>query len=513
MDITSFILGLQKGKSMGGGSSADVRYVTFIGADGTVLYKKPVAVGDDCVDVAAKGLISTPTKEMTVAEVYTYSGWSMTEGGAASSDALKNVTEDRTVYAAFTATARLYWARFYDDTGALMQESQVAHGTKATPPDTTREGYSFVAWTPSDLTIYGDTDFVGEWQIDEGWLVWMPFTSSALGGAAYGMEYTPDGTRLFVWATDKKLHMFDATVQPYEEIYVTAEISDAYVDYRFNELKISPDGNYIALVMAKRSATHFRDAVKIYSISANSLTEITPAQETTTISSAAFVSGLAFTPDSSKLYVSNGQSYVAVWDTNNWSITNLGRLNTANAGATPYSKLSVTPDGQALILTYLSNYHGARAVKVYDINDGYADITNTYFADSSTGYLKGVACSSDGQYIAFGTSSDTTDYCYDLRLYAKQETGTPMYKQSFYKDYNYASYGGPVFTPDSEVVTVACSNSPYIISAETATGKQLDAPRTAIGGTAYSCAYSPDGTRLAVGTNTAPYVSLYEVRR
>lgn len=161
MDILSFILGLQKGKSMGGGSSADVRYVTFVGADGTVLYKKPVAVGDDCVDVAAKGLISTPTKESTVSQTFTYSGWSLTDGGAASSSALKNVTEDRTVYAAFAANVRSYTVRFINGDTVLQTqqikygENAVYTGEKPTPDD---DSLMFTGWLPNGINITADTD-------------------------------------------------------------------------------------------------------------------------------------------------------------------------------------------------------------------------------------------------------------------------------------------------------------------------------------------------------------------
>ena len=63
MDITSFLIGLQKGKALGAnGQSPDVKYVTFMNGAET-LYIKPVATGDDCVDVLTKGLISTPTKD------------------------------------------------------------------------------------------------------------------------------------------------------------------------------------------------------------------------------------------------------------------------------------------------------------------------------------------------------------------------------------------------------------------------------------------------------------------
>ena len=48
--------------SSGGGSSADLRYVTFLSHDGAVEYgKKAVAVGDDCADPIARGVFSIIT--------------------------------------------------------------------------------------------------------------------------------------------------------------------------------------------------------------------------------------------------------------------------------------------------------------------------------------------------------------------------------------------------------------------------------------------------------------------
>lgn len=142
---------------VGGGSSADVRYVTFIGADGTVLYKKPVAVGDDCVDVAAKGLISTPTKESTVAEVYTYSGWSITEGGEADADALKNVTADRTVYAAFTVSARLYTITYYDGDTVLHTEQLPYGAMPSYVPE--KSGYICLGYNPELAEVTSDASY------------------------------------------------------------------------------------------------------------------------------------------------------------------------------------------------------------------------------------------------------------------------------------------------------------------------------------------------------------------
>ena len=146
----------------GGGSVEGTATVTFCNYDGTELFSRPVFVGDNCPDPIAQGKINEPTRESTAQYNYTRSGWSLTAGGTASASALENVTEDRTVYAAYTATVRYYTARFYDGT-TLMQETQEPYGSKVTAPNTFKTGYEFLGWTPSDLTIYGDTDFYGEW--------------------------------------------------------------------------------------------------------------------------------------------------------------------------------------------------------------------------------------------------------------------------------------------------------------------------------------------------------------
>lgn len=173
----------------GGGSIKGVHFVTFIGADGTVLYKRPVADGDDCADVYARGLINKPTKKSTVESDFAYSGWSLTQGGSASSSALKSVTGNRTVYAAFTASARKYTARFLDG-DTVMSTQQVAYGSKATPPNTDKDGHAFIGWTPEDLTVYGNTDFVGTW-VERPELEYASWEAIAARGA--------DGTAKTYW--------------------------------------------------------------------------------------------------------------------------------------------------------------------------------------------------------------------------------------------------------------------------------------------------------------------------
>lgn len=96
------IAGIAGTHTGGGGSSADVCYVTFMNGE-EVLYVKPVAVGDDCVNVLTKGLIETPSRDVDNYE-YTYLGWGLTEN-AVNSSALLAVTENRTVYAVFSTVS------------------------------------------------------------------------------------------------------------------------------------------------------------------------------------------------------------------------------------------------------------------------------------------------------------------------------------------------------------------------------------------------------------------------
>ena len=76
--------------------------VTFI--YGTSAFQTEVREGNSCPDPVAGGLMETPTKKSSKYESYTFSGWSLTDGGSADPEALSNIESNRTVYAAFNAT-------------------------------------------------------------------------------------------------------------------------------------------------------------------------------------------------------------------------------------------------------------------------------------------------------------------------------------------------------------------------------------------------------------------------
>lgn len=173
--------------SAGGGSSQDVRYVTFMNGE-NVLYVKPVAVGDDCVDVLAKGFIETPTKESTAQTVYSYSGWSLTNGGAAA-DVLGAVTENRTVYAAYTESVRRYTVSYYDGDTLLKTES-IPYGTTPSYAPL-KEGYTFTGWTPAVEPVTCDASYTASWieKYDFASLSWDQISEiSRAGNAATAFE-------------------------------------------------------------------------------------------------------------------------------------------------------------------------------------------------------------------------------------------------------------------------------------------------------------------------------------
>ena len=151
------------GGAIGGVDSDLVKYVTFIGADGTELYRMPVLDGDDCKDPYTRGDIEKPTKESTVSQVFTYNGWALTEGGSADANALKAVTEDRTVYAAFEESVREYTITYYDDDGTFLSSQTLAYG--ATPSYTpTKDNYKFLGWNPSVEVVTGDAIYTASWE-------------------------------------------------------------------------------------------------------------------------------------------------------------------------------------------------------------------------------------------------------------------------------------------------------------------------------------------------------------
>lgn len=140
----------------------NVYTVTFV-CDGEAKHIERVIDGNDCADPVNRE-IAIPQRAATAQYTYKYAGWSLEDDDIVDENALEKITKDTTIYAAFDATIRCYTARFWVD-DALEDSQEVAYGDVAIPPELTKEGY-VLTWSPSDLTITGDTDFYGTWVRD-----------------------------------------------------------------------------------------------------------------------------------------------------------------------------------------------------------------------------------------------------------------------------------------------------------------------------------------------------------
>lgn len=156
-----------------------IRYVTFMNYDGTVEYgRKSVIKGENCVDPVTGGFLDTPTRESSVIYNYTFMGWATEPNGGVNADALKAVTEDRTVYANFASSIRYYTITFYDSDGAtVLTTKSVAYGAipEYVPPSKT--GYTFVGWDKPLVAVTGATSYIAQWTESAAIVAVATFTS------------------------------------------------------------------------------------------------------------------------------------------------------------------------------------------------------------------------------------------------------------------------------------------------------------------------------------------------
>lgn len=148
-------------KSGGDGAPDGYVTVTFMNGD-TVLFTRFVLKGDDCPDPYVQNRIELPTKESTAQYDYTFNGWATADGGIADANALKNITADKTLYAAYTATARKYTVTYYDEDGTtVLHTEQLPYGTMPSYVPT-KEGYAFGGWSPN-TPVTGDVSYTASW--------------------------------------------------------------------------------------------------------------------------------------------------------------------------------------------------------------------------------------------------------------------------------------------------------------------------------------------------------------
>lgn len=149
-------------------TSAVLTYKTFDGSS---------VIGSEDVLDGGNGTLTNSTARAQDAQ-YTYSpdGWATEPNGNKNADALKNVTADRTVYAAYSKTLRSYtvtWIKASADGGGTLQTKTYTYGTTVnaasaytgSTPTTSQgsaEDYPFEGWNPASATVQGNTTFTAK---------------------------------------------------------------------------------------------------------------------------------------------------------------------------------------------------------------------------------------------------------------------------------------------------------------------------------------------------------------
>ena len=143
-------------------TSAVLRYYNY---DGTSL------LNTETVLDGGNGTYSgTPTRASTAQYDYTFAGWSTEKNAtSAQASATQNVTADRDVYAAYTATVRKYTVYFYNGSTLLQTVNNVPYGgsatyTGSTPVDPSGESMPFEGWNPQPTNIVGNTSCYAQFQ-------------------------------------------------------------------------------------------------------------------------------------------------------------------------------------------------------------------------------------------------------------------------------------------------------------------------------------------------------------
>lgn len=143
--------------------TANLYYYNYDGS--TLIHTESITDGGN------GGYTGTPSRSSTAQYNYSFVGWSKSKNAtSADSDALTNVTADRTVYAAYTATVRTYTVKFYNGSTLLQTVTNVQYGgsatyTGSTPTDSS--GNSFKGFEPTGQNITGDTNCYAQFESPE----------------------------------------------------------------------------------------------------------------------------------------------------------------------------------------------------------------------------------------------------------------------------------------------------------------------------------------------------------
>lgn len=134
--------------------STELKYYNY---DGTTLLHTETIL--DSGDGSWNG---TPTRTADAQYTYTFAGWSLYQDGSADTNATKNVSRNRSVYAAYTKAVNTYTVTWKNADGTVLEtDNNVPYGTVptydgATP---TQDGIESTGWTPEVTSVTGNVTY------------------------------------------------------------------------------------------------------------------------------------------------------------------------------------------------------------------------------------------------------------------------------------------------------------------------------------------------------------------
>ena len=155
--------------------------LSYYNDDGSVLlYSESVAEGGN-----GEYKSETPTKASTEQYDYSFVGWSSETGATEpTTDVLKNITADKSVYAAFEAVEKTYDVKFYNADVLLYTDENVEYGGTAaysgntpTKAETAQYTYTFIGWNSNSSASTVDDNALTNVTADRN--VYAVFTATA----------------------------------------------------------------------------------------------------------------------------------------------------------------------------------------------------------------------------------------------------------------------------------------------------------------------------------------------
>ena len=168
--------------------SGNIFTLSYYNYDGsTLLYSERVEDGEDGAGYQGE----TPTKPDTSQYTYNFIGWNTTPNSStAESDALRNITIDRSVYAAFEPVTKAFDVKFYNADVLLYTDENVEYGGTAaysgntpTKAETAQYTYTFIGWNSNSSASTADDNALTNVTADRN--VYAIFTAVSKGYTVY----------------------------------------------------------------------------------------------------------------------------------------------------------------------------------------------------------------------------------------------------------------------------------------------------------------------------------------